>query len=541
MSIPTTTTSAEKTPRVYQRHIFAWAMYSWALDGLITTTIVTFFPPYFIAIAIPAFLEAGKVASDKAAAAMAADNASNVFALSIALALFIAALIAPIAGTYADITGRRKRILIVATALGSILGSMMLTLTTGAWLLGLALYIGTQIAVNVALGMNSSLLPHVARPDDLNRVSSLGYAMAYIGGGILLLANTLLLIFGDQLGIAGDTAVRIAFFTTGVWWIIFSLPLMFAVPEPPAAPVSHAGERHALKDALIRLRHTLRDAQHYRELFKMLVAFWLYSEGISAIILLGTAYGASLGLDSTALVGAILMTEFVGLPYVLIFGRIPEASSKWRSAYVSIVFWTAITLPILGFYANRRGDLDVASTLLLLLGDQVLGVLFSASAGRHFLEGFTRQLDTKRTVILGLAVFMIIPIWGFFLKTTAEFFMIGWLEGTAQGGVQALSRTIYANLSPKQKSGEFFGLYGLCDRFAGILAPLLYGLIGLLTHSPQASILSVVVFFAVGMFALWRVDDRAGAAVAAAEDAADDGSSTSDVREPLQRRTALPG
>jgi MFS-type transporter involved in bile tolerance (Atg22 family) len=291
------------------------------------------------------------------------------------------------------------------------------------------------------------------------------------------------------------------------------------VPEPPATPASQSDAHHPVKDALARLNHTLRDAQRYRELFKMLVAFWLYSEGLSAIILLATAYGASLGLDSAALVGAILMTEFVGFPYVLIFGQIPEPSSKWRSACVSMVLWTAATLPVLGFYANRRGDLDVASTLVLLLGNQVLGVLFSAFVGRHIFDGFARQLDTKRTVLLGLAVFMIIPAWGFFLRTTAEFFMMGWLEGTAQGGVQALSRTIYASLSPKQKSGEFFGLYGLCDRFAGILAPLLYGLIGLVTHSPQASILSVLVFFAAGMFALWRVDDQAGAAVAAAESA----------------------
>jgi UMF1 family MFS transporter len=285
----------------------------------------------------------------------------------------------------------------------------------------------------------------------------------------------------------------------------------------------------------------LSDAQRYRELFKMLVAFWLYSEGISAIILLGTAYGGSLGLDNTALVGTILLAEFVGFPYVLIFGRIPEVNSRWRSACVSIVLWTAITVPLLGIYANQHVGLDVISTLLLLVGDQALGVLFSSLVGRHLVSGFTRQLDTKRTVLLGLVIFIIIPIWGFFLKTTAEFFMIGWLIGTAQGGVQALSRTIYANLAPKQKSGEFFGLYGLFDRFAGILAPLLYGLIGLVTHSPKASILSVVVFFAIGIFALWRVDDRAGAAVADAEDGAIDGSNKSGFREPSQRRTAVGG
>jgi MFS-type transporter involved in bile tolerance (Atg22 family) len=395
----------------------------------------------------------------------------------------------------------------------------MVILTTGMWLLGLALYVGTQIALNIALGLNSSLLPHVSRPADINHVSSNAYALGYVGGGILLAANTALFVFADKLGIDGGTAVRIAFLSAGIWWILFTFPLAFGVPEPPATPLSHASTNHRLKDALTRLGHTLRDIQRYRELFKMLIAFSLYSEGISAIILLATAYGAALGLDSTALVGTILMTQFVGLPYVLIFGRIPDASNKWRSAYVSMLLWTAATLPVLGFYANQRGNIDIAGTFALLIGDQVLGVLFSAFIGRQVFAAFTQRLDTKRAVVLGLAIFMIIPVWGFFLKTSAEFFMIGWLAGTVQGGVQALSRTIYANMSPKAKSGEFFGLYGLSEKFAGILAPLLYGIVGVATHSPQASILSIVVFFAIGLIALWRVNEQEGAAVANAEDA----------------------
>jgi UMF1 family MFS transporter len=510
----------EISTKTYHRRIFAWSMYDWADHGFITTTIVTFFPPYFIAIAAPVFLAAGKTVNDKTATALAADSASNLFSLVVALALFISAIVAPIIGTYADITGRRKRVLIVVTALGSILASMMVTLTTGLWWLGLVLYGGTQIAVNIALGMNSSLLPHVSHPDDMNRVSSLAYALGYVGGGILLAANTALFVFADKLGIDGGTAVRIAFFTTGVWWLLFTLPLAFAVPEPPATPLSDAKTSNRLKDTLIRLNHTIRDIQRYRELFKMLIAFWLYSEGISAIILLATAYGAALGLDSAALVGTILLTQFVGLPYVLIFGRIPDVASKWRSAYVSMLLWTAVTLPVLGFYANQRGNIEVAGTFALLIADQVVGVLFSTFIGRRLFASFTQHLDTKRAVALGLAIFVIIPLWGFFLKTSAEFFMIGWLAGTVQGGVQALSRTIYANMSPKAKSGEFFGLYGLSEKFAGILAPLLYGVVGLVTHSPQASILSISVFFAIGLFALWRVNEQEGTALATAEDSA---------------------
>ncbi len=332
MSIPiisSTSIPLTNSAQLYRRRIFAWSMYDWADSGFITTSIVTFFPPYFIAIAAPAFLEAGKTASNKVALALATDSASNIFSLVVAFALFVSAIVAPIIGTYADITGQRKRMLLAVTVLGSVLASLMVTLTTGMWILGVALYAVGQIAVNIALGLYSSLLPHVSRPDDLNRVSSMGYALGYVGGGLLLAGNTALFVFADKLGIAGGTAVQIAFLTTGIWWLIFTLPFAWAVPEPPATPLAHSRTNRPLKDTLTRLGDTLRDIKRYRELFKMLIAFWLYSEGISAIVLLGTAYGAALGLDSTALVGTILMTQFVGLPYVLIFGRIPDASSKY--------------------------------------------------------------------------------------------------------------------------------------------------------------------------------------------------------------------
>jgi UMF1 family MFS transporter len=149
----------------------------------------------------------------------------------------------------------------------------------------------------------------------------------------------------------------------------------------------------------------------------------------------------------------------------------------------------------------------------------MLGVLFSLLLGRHLFSGLVQKLDTKRAVILGLIIYTIIPVWGFFLKSKAEFFMIGWLVGTVQGGTQALSRSIYASLTPRGKSGEFFGLYGLSEKFAGILGPFLYGLVGTLTHNPRASILSITVFFIVGIYLLLRVNEKKGAELAAAEEA----------------------
>jgi UMF1 family MFS transporter len=492
-------------------------MYDWANHAYITTTASTFFPPYFVAIAAPAFLLAGQ-ANAEAAQALARDTASNVYALAVSISLLVAALLAPVIGTLADITGRRKRYLLVATAAGGVLASMMFTLTTGMWQLGLVLYFLTQVAMNIALGLNSSLLPHVARPDDMNRVSSQGYAMGYIGGGVLLALNTALFLFADKLGLDRAMAVRIAFLSVGVWWIGFTLPMVLNVPEPPATPLVGGSAGHPLRDTFIRLGHTLRDIRRYRELFRMLIAFWFYMEGIGAIILLATAYGAALGLDTAVLISTLLLTQFVAFPYALIFGRITDPTSRWRAVFVSMLIWTGVTLPLIGLYANLTGAVSVEMTFVLIAADQVLGVVFSLTLGRRLFAVLTARLDTKRAVVLGLLIYMLIPLWGYFLRTQAEFFLIGWLVGTVQGGTQALSRSIFSSLSPRAKSGEFFGLYGLSEKFAGILGPLLYGVVGQLTGSPRASVVSISVFFALGILMLSRVNEKQGAQVAQAEE-----------------------
>ncbi len=503
----------EDSQRLYERGVMSWAWYDWADHAYITTTASTFFPPYFIAIAAPAFLAGGA-----ATEAIARDTASNIFALTVSLALFVAALLAPILGAYADITGRRKRLLMITTLAVSVVSSLMFILTTGMWQMGLVLYFLSQVLMNFALGFDSSLLPHVARPDDLARVSSLGYAMGYVGGGLLLAINTALYLFSDALGIDSALVVRIAFLSVGVWWLAFSLPLLRNVKEPPATPLL-AGTQSAVRDAFTRLGHTLRDAAHYRELFKMLIAFWFYMEGVGAIILLATSYGAALGLNTSILIATLLMTQFVAFGYALMYGRIPVPESQWRPSFIGMVIWTGVTFPIMGAVVNASGGVSVPLTFALLIGNQLIGALLAFTVGKKLFAPLAAILTPKRAVILGLVIYAIIPLWGFFLKTQSEFFMIGWLVGTVQGGTQAISRTIYASLTPKAKSGEFFGLYGLSEKFAGILGPLLYGIVGTLTHDPRASILSISVFFLIGIYLLTRVDEQGGAQLAAAEEA----------------------
>lgn len=515
--------ASAQTPRgkeaaAYNRKIRAWSFYDWANHAYITTTASTFFPPYFIAIAAPAFMAAGKLASDSSAAAAARDAASNVFAFTVSGALLMAALLSPLIGTYADITGQRKRILLWTTGLGGVLASMMVTVRTGNWPLGLVLYFLTQVAMNIALGLNSSLLPHVARPDDLDRASSLGYAMGYAGGGLLLALNAALYFFAPGLGLSPGAAARLAFFSVGLWWIGFSLPLALGVPEPGATPLKGGGHG-ALRDAVTRLHHTLRDIRRYRELFKMLVAYWFYMEGIGAIILLATAYGAALGLDTGVLIGMLLLTQFVAFPYALAYGRIPDPSSRWRGFFLSMVIWTALTFPLMGAYTNLSGNVNIGRGFILIGANQVLGVLFSLALGQRLLRPLASRLDAKRAVIVGLCIYTIIPVWGMFLKTPAEFFMLGWMVGSVQGGTQALSRGVYASILPKAKSGEFFGIYGLAEKFAGVLGPLLYGLVGTWTGSPRSSIFSLVLFFILGIALFSRVDVKAGQAEAATEEA----------------------
>jgi UMF1 family MFS transporter len=512
------TTACSGSSAGYRRRILSWALYDWGNHGYITTTATSFFPPYFIALAAPAFMIAGTSATETGVA-MARGTASNIFALVVSLSLLAASILAPIIGAYADITGYRKRLLMVSTVIGGVISSIMFVLSSGRWELALVFYFATQVAMNIALGLNSSLLPHIARHDDLNRVSSLGYGMGYAGGGMLLIFCTVLYLFADAFGVSRDMAVRIAFLSVGIWWIIFSIPLMLNVPEPPATPLETGYGKSPLHDTFIRLGRTLRDIRHYGELFKMLVAFWFYMEGIGAIILLATAYGAALGLDTPVLIGTLLMTQFVAFPYSIAYGYMPDRTKTYSSATVSMVIWTGITFPLMGIYANMNGNLGIPATFAMMGCNQAAGLIFSAFIGKYLFAGLARRIDAKKAVIIGLMIYSIIPVWGFFLHTKAEFFMIGWLVGVVQGGTQALSRSIYARLTPASKSGEFFGFYGLSEKFAGILGPLLYGIVGGITHSPRDSIMSITVFFIIGIIILTRVDVERGALVASQEEA----------------------
>jgi UMF1 family MFS transporter len=252
----------------------------------------------------------------------------------------------------------------------------------------------------------------------------------------------------------GMLAARLSFVSVAIWWAVFTLPLLRNVPEPPAAIDNERATVNPVIAGFRRLSRTFHDLQRYRQLLLFLGAFWIYNDGIGTIIKLAAVYGAEIGIANTDLIGALLITQFVGIPFAFGFGRL------------------------------------------------------------------ARRLGTKRSIYLGLVIYTLISIGGYFVTTALHFWILAIMVGTVQGGTQALSRSLFGAMSPRAKTAEFFGFYGMSSKFAGIIGPLLFALIGQITGSSRLSIISLVIFFIVGGLLLSRVDEQEGIRLARAEDAA---------------------
>ena len=417
----------------------AWAMYDWAASAMQTTIMVAVFPIYFVKVAGAGLPESG---------------ATQRLATVNSLALVIIAVVSPILGAVSDYRGNKKRFTAFFMALGiaAILG--MFFIHRGDIGLASILFTLSLVAVAGSFVFYESLLPHIARPGEIDRVSSAGYALGYVGGGILLAFNLAWIQRPDWFGLpsgpgldeaATTLPVRLAFVSVALWWLVFSLPLFRRVPEPP--PRLEADERkgeNPVKVAFIRLAETFGELRSYRQAFLLLLAFLIYNDGIQTIIKMATAYGTEIGIGQNALIGAILLVQFVGIPCSFLFGML----------------------------ASRIG--------------------------------------AKRALFLGLTVYTAISVLGYFMTTAAHFYLLAVLVGTVQGGTQALSRSLFARMIPQHKSGEFFGFFSIFEKFAGIFGPLIFAGTIAATGSSRNAILSVIGFFVVGGALLSLVDVEEG-------------------------------
>lgn len=422
-------------------------MYDWAASAMQTTIMVAVFPIYFVKVAGAGLVESG---------------ATQRLATVNTLALVVIAILSPILGAMSDYRGTKKRWLARFMIMGvaAVLG--MYFIGRGDLDLASVLFMISLIGVAGSFVFYEALLPHIARPGEMDRVSTAGYALGYLGGGVLLALNLAWIQRPDWFGLPSGPEltpsqatlpVRLAFVSVAAWWILFALPLFRRVPEPPPRlePDERRGER-PIRMAFVRLAETFRELRSYRNAFLMLLAFLIYNDGIQTIIKMATAYGTELGIGQGALIGAILLVQFVGIPCSFLFGMV---------------------------------------------------------AGR---------IGAKRAIFIGLLAYTAISVLGYFMKTAAHFYALAALVGTVQGGTQALSRSLFASMIPQHKSGEFFGFFSVFEKFAGIFGPLIFAGTIAVTGSSRNAILSVILFFALGALLLVRVNVADGQRAARAAD-----------------------
>ena len=317
----------------YKRRINAWAMYDWANSAFATTIIASLLPVYYSTVA-------GSALPSEA-------TATAYWSLTISFSLFVLAILSPILGTISDVMRSKKRFLAVCIGGGVIGTGLLVFVSTGDWLLASLFFILGRIGFGGSIIFYDALLPHVAREEDRDWVSTRGYALGYLGGGLLLAINVAMFFFIPD-SLFENAGIRLSFLSVAVWWLLFSLPILRQVPEPPSVTAVLQRGETVLGVSIRRLRDTFRNIQRYRELFKYLVAFLIYNDAIGTIIAVAAIYGAELGFGLTELVLAILLVQFAGIPFSIIFGRLPAHNDSRAPFYLAFILINAIALPILG-------------------------------------------------------------------------------------------------------------------------------------------------------------------------------------------------
>jgi len=419
-----------------RKQILSWCLYDWANSAFAATIMAAVLPVFY---------------SSVAGANLSKTTASSYWGYTNTLAMLVVAFSAPILGALADHRGIKKRFLALFAGMGIVSTSLLVFVGKGDWFLASLLYIIGMVGFSGGNNFYDSLLPHVAGEKDIDRISSLGYAMGYLGGGILLAFNVAMILKPHWFGIVdAEWGTRYSFLTVGVWWAAFSIPILKNVPEPPIVPIPGESS-NPLRASLQRLSLTFHNIRRYREAFKFLIAFWLFNDGIGTIISMAVIFGAEINIPQAHLIGSILAVQFIGIPFSILFGRL----AGW--------------------------------------------------------------ISTKRAIFLGLAVYTGISIGGYFIQTALHFWILAVLVGFVQGGTQALSRSLFGTMVPKSRSAEFFSFYDVSSKFAGIIGPFVFGIVGQMTGSSRLSVAALVIFFIGGAIILSTVNEKEGRAKALAQ------------------------
>jgi UMF1 family MFS transporter len=404
-----------------RRTRFSWALYDWGNSAFATTVMAGFFPVFF---------------KEYWASDLSATDSTFWLGVGNSAASTLMVLFAPLIGALADQGGSKKRYLLLFAFLGALMTSSLFLVSAGMWQIALLFYALGIIGFSGSIVPYDALLVDVADDAELDKVSALGYALGYLGGGLLFALNVFMVLKPDFFGLAdAGQAVRVSFLMVGIWWALFSLPVLLFVHERNPRPAN----KHVLRGALKEIRDNLREVGRYRMVALFLLAYWLYIDGVDTIVRMAVDYGLAIGFEASDLLTALLITQFVGFPAALLFGRIGER------------------------YGPKKG------------------------------------------IMMALVVYVIIVFWAWRMQDMWEFYALAVVIGLVQGGVQSLSRSLYARLIPRDRAGVFYGVYNMLGKFAAVIGPLLVGWVAAASGDSRLGILAVLLLFVAGFVVLQRV------------------------------------
>jgi UMF1 family MFS transporter len=426
---------------VKKREIFGWAMYDFANSAFATTILAVIFNQYFAKV----------VAGGERGVHLLGFqlHGASFFTFSISISMAISAVLSPFLGAVADSSGTKKRFLMVFCYGAVLFTGLLYFVHEGEYWRGAIFFIIANIGFAGGNVFYNAFLPEISTDQNIGRISGMGWALGYVGGGLLLALNLVMLKYPEWVGYpTGYFTVQDCFLSVALWWLIFSLPTFLLLRERGYGkePPSEGGY---FRSGYRRLQHTFRRMKSFRELTKFLVAFLIYNEGIETVIVMASIFGAEvLGMKTNELILFFLMIQGIAFVGAMIFG----------------------------FLADAFGN--------------------------------------KRTVIITLGIWSLIVVWAFQLGIVwdpkTEYWILGVLVAIVLGGSQAASRSLQGLFTPDANSAEFFGFFAVSGKFASIFGPLIYGILIAITGSVQSGVLSVLIFFVVGMAILWTVNEKKG-------------------------------
>jgi UMF1 family MFS transporter len=449
MPEPAKDRTAESQSPHARKAIWGWALYDWANSAFATSVMAGFFPIFF-----------------KQYWSLGADVSLSTARLGFgnALASLLIATVAPVMGAIADRGSARKKFLITFAYLGVLMTALLYVVGQGQWLLAITVYVAAAIGFSGSIVFYDSLLPGVASEKQIDFVSSLGYSLGYLGGGLLFLLNVIMTLAPGAFGLPdASAAVRISFVLVALWWGLFSLFTVFWVPDNAGQPRQPGGRWHTVMEGLQQLAETFKEIKHLRTVFLFLLAYWFYIDGVDTIIRMAVDYGLSLGFHFTDLITALLVVQFVGFPAALAFGKLGQKWGVRRSIFLAIGMYIGITL--WGTMISNKAEFYALAVMIALVqgGIQALSrsyysrLIPANKAAQYY--GFYNMLG-KFAAIIGPAL---------------------------MGGVVLLARHLL--LPPSPTAEQILATGRLASRW---------------------SLGSIIVLFAIGGLLLYFVDEQKG-------------------------------